>query len=127
MRSMLKCAGLDKSFRADALIHATYLRNHLPHATLGISPCEKITLRKPNLSHFVYWRDGERKDLLFAASPDLLPDNYEVQHPNSSPRDPDAFVDSDWGGNIANRKSISVQPFLWQVHLFSTKLICNQL
>ena len=54
-----------------------------------------------------YWRDGQRDDLPFVASPDLLPDNYSINHPNTSPRHPDAFVDSDWGGNIANRKSIS--------------------
>ena len=48
---MLKCAGLDKSFWADALMHAAYIRNRLPHATLGISPYEKMTLRKPNLIH----------------------------------------------------------------------------
>ena len=54
-----------------------------------------------------YWRDGEQTDLPLVASPDLLPDDYAVQHPNLSPKDPDAFVDSDWGGNTANRKSIS--------------------
>ena len=32
-------------------MRAAYIRNCLPHATLGISPYEKMTLRKPNLSH----------------------------------------------------------------------------
>ena len=52
-------------------------------------------------------RNGECTDLPLVASPDLLLDIYAVQHPNSSPKDPNAFVDSDWGGNTANRKSIS--------------------
>ena len=51
MQSMLKCVGLDKSFWADALMHAVYIRTCLPHTTLGVSPYEKMTLRKPNLSH----------------------------------------------------------------------------
>ena len=54
-----------------------------------------------------YWRDGQRIELPFIAIPDLLADNYDLQHPNSTPRDPNAFVDSDWGGNWKNRKSIS--------------------
>ena len=32
---------------------------------------------------------------------------YAVQHPNSSPKDPDAFLDSDWVGYTTNRTSIS--------------------
>ena len=57
MRSMLKCARLDKSFWVDALsMHAVYVRNCLPHATLGVSPFEKMTLRKPNLNHLRVFR-----------------------------------------------------------------------
>ena len=51
MRSMLKAADLDQSFWADSILHAVYLRNRLPHTTIGMSPYEKMTMKKPNLSH----------------------------------------------------------------------------
>ena len=51
IRSMLKAADLDYSFWPDAIIHAVYLRNRLPHTTLGMSPYERMIQKKPNLSH----------------------------------------------------------------------------
>ena len=51
MKSMLKGANLDKRFWADALLHAVYLKNRLPHQTLGMTPYERMMRRKPDLSH----------------------------------------------------------------------------
>ena len=54
-----------------------------------------------------YWRNGHRKDLPFVANPVLLSDNYVLKHPWEDPKYPNAFVDSDWGGDTSNRKSIT--------------------
>ena len=51
MRTMLVSAGLDANFWSDALLHATYVKNRLPHATLGITPFEAWTSSRPDLAH----------------------------------------------------------------------------
>ena len=51
MCSIFKESALDRSFCVDALLHAVYLCNCLPHAALGMTPCKKMSLKKSNSSH----------------------------------------------------------------------------
>ena len=54
-----------------------------------------------------YWRNGCRKDLPFVSNPVLLSGNNVLKHPCKDPKYPNSFVDSDWGGDTSNRKSIT--------------------
>ena len=49
--SLLYLAGLPPKFWADALLHAVYLRNRMVHRTIGMTPIEKWTGHKPDVTH----------------------------------------------------------------------------
>ena len=51
MRSMLKVANMSNIFWANALLHAVYIKNCLLHTTISVSPYEKYTGTKPDISH----------------------------------------------------------------------------
>ena len=51
MRSLLQGAGLGSEYWAYALRHAVYLKNRLPHSSLGKSPFEAMNGSQPDLSH----------------------------------------------------------------------------
>lgn len=51
MQSMIQAANMSNSFWTDALLHTVYLKNRIPHNTITISPYEKYTGIKPDLSH----------------------------------------------------------------------------
>ena len=51
MRSMLHAGNMSNRFWLDALIHAVYIKNCIPHSTIEISPYEKYSGVKPDLGH----------------------------------------------------------------------------
>lgn len=53
IRAMLKSSGLGSEFWSDALLHAVYLKNRMPHLSLPnkISPFQIWNKQRPNLSH----------------------------------------------------------------------------
>ena len=70
IRCLLHSAGMSSKFWNYALLHAVYLKNRMPHKTLGntTTPYEMISKKKPDLSHLrvfgcrVYVRKpGKRK------------------------------------------------------------------
>jgi Reverse transcriptase (RNA-dependent DNA polymerase)/gag-polypeptide of LTR copia-type len=51
VRPMLHASGLEDKYWPEAVATANYLRNRSPCASIGMTPYEKSTGRKPNLSH----------------------------------------------------------------------------
>jgi len=51
MRSLLHGARLGPEYWSWALLHAVYLKNHLPHRAIGTTPYQAYTGRKPDLHH----------------------------------------------------------------------------
>jgi len=51
MRCLLLSFNLHSKFCEDALLHACWLYNRTPHQSLNCTPIEKLTGRKPDLSH----------------------------------------------------------------------------
>lgn len=58
MKAMLVGASLDAKFWSDTLLHATYVKNKLPHRSLQdfITPYEAWTKSKPDISHLRVFR-----------------------------------------------------------------------
>ena len=52
MHSMLTGANLSNTFWIDALLHAVYVKNCLPHRAITVTPFQRFKGFKPNLSHF---------------------------------------------------------------------------
>ena len=52
MRCILHSADLGPEYWSFALLHAVYVKNRLPHQTLGMTPYEKMTGQKPDLSNW---------------------------------------------------------------------------
>ncbi len=50
MRCLLYSANLHTKFWEDAILHATWLYNRTPHQSIGCTPIERLTNRKPDLS-----------------------------------------------------------------------------
>jgi hypothetical protein len=50
MCSLLHTASLGPEYWSWAIIHATYLKNRLPHRTTGMTPVQAYTGKKPNLT-----------------------------------------------------------------------------
>jgi hypothetical protein len=50
MHSLLHTASLGPEYWSWAIIHATYLKNRLPHRTTGTTPVEAYTGKRPNLT-----------------------------------------------------------------------------
>jgi dUTP pyrophosphatase len=50
MRSLLHTANLGPEYWSWALLHATYLKNRIPHRTIGRSPYEAYTGKQPELT-----------------------------------------------------------------------------
>jgi dUTP pyrophosphatase len=51
MRSLLHCAQLGPEYWSWAILHATYLKNRLPHHAIHKTPYEAYTGNRPNLKH----------------------------------------------------------------------------
>ena len=51
MWSMLNAAQLGPEYWSWALLHAVYLKTHMPHRAIGITPYQAYTGKKPNLKH----------------------------------------------------------------------------
>ena len=59
VRAGLENAGLKYSFWSDAILHAAYVKNRLPHHAFShtTTPYEKLTGQTPDLSHLrVFWK-----------------------------------------------------------------------
>ena len=55
MRTMIMAAGLPNMYWSYALLHAVYIKNRLPHSTLGMTPYKKMAFKKPDLSHLFFY------------------------------------------------------------------------
>jgi dUTP pyrophosphatase len=51
VRCLLHAAGLGSEYWSFALLHATYLKNHLPHQSIECTPYQKYTGRNPTPKH----------------------------------------------------------------------------
>jgi hypothetical protein len=51
VRCLLHAAGLGSEYWSFALLHATYLKNRLPHQSIEYTPYQKYTGRKPTAKH----------------------------------------------------------------------------
>ena len=51
MRSMLTGANLSNTFWADALLHAVYVKNCIPHHAIIVTPFQPFKGFRPNISH----------------------------------------------------------------------------
>ena len=53
VRCLLYSSEMEAKYWSYALIHATYIKNRLPHATIGITPYEAFTGKRPDLSRLL--------------------------------------------------------------------------
>jgi hypothetical protein len=67
MRSLLHSANLGPEYWSWALIHAVYLKNRLPHRSIGTTPYQAFTGKRPNIKKLclfgcpvVAWLPGRR-------------------------------------------------------------------
>ena len=77
MRCMLHSSGLGPEYWSHAIVQAVFIKNRVPHRSLGMSPYQAFTGKKPNLSNLRIF--GSR---VYARKPGLRP--AKLDHNTSS-------------------------------------------